>query len=46
VNQPHGGVSIHNVGFATSRVVDAQLCLLDLRETAETRRAELKRKER
>ncbi|MCX6874556.1 MAG: tetratricopeptide repeat protein [Verrucomicrobia bacterium] len=45
VNQPHGAVTIHNVGFSSMRVVEAQVCLLDLQETAETRRAELKRKD-
>jgi len=45
VNQPHGAVSIHNVGFSSSRVVEASVALLDMQDTAETRRAELKRKD-
>lgn len=45
VNQPHGAVSIHNVGFSSNRIVDAKVVLLDLQETAETRRAELKRRD-
>jgi len=45
VNQPHGALSTHNVGFSSSRVVEAELRLLDLEETVETRRAEMKRKD-
>jgi len=45
VNQPHGALSTHNVAFTSSRVVEADVRLLDLEETAETRRAEMKRKD-
>jgi len=45
VNQPHGAISTHNVGFSSSRVVEAEVRLLDLEETVETRRAEMKRKD-
>lgn len=45
VNQPHGAISSHNVGFSSSRVVEAEVRLLDLEETVETRRAEMKRKD-
>jgi len=45
VNQPHGAVNTHNVGFSSNRVVEAELSLLDLKETVETRRAELKRRD-
>ncbi len=45
VNQPHGAISAHNVGFTSSRVTEAEVRLLDLEETAETRRAEMKRKD-
>ena len=45
VNQPHGAISTHNVAFSSSRVVEAEVRLLDLEETAETRRAGMKRKD-
>lgn len=45
VNQPHGAISTHNVAFSSSRVVEADVRLLDLEETVETRRAEMKRKD-
>ena len=45
VNQPHGAISTHNIGFSSGRVVEADVRLLDLEETAETRRAEMKRKD-
>lgn len=45
VNQPHGAVTTHNVGFSSNKIVEAEASLLDLRETAETRRAELKRQD-
>lgn len=45
VNQPHGALTTHNVGFSSNRVIEAAACLLDLKETPETRRAEMKRKD-
>jgi hypothetical protein len=45
VNQPHGALSTHNVGFSSARVTEAQVCLLDLKDTPETKRAELKRRD-
>lgn len=45
VNQPHGALSTHNVGFSSTRLTEAELFLLDLKETPETRRAELKRRD-
>lgn len=45
VNQPHGAVTTHNVGFSSNRVIEADACLLDLKETPETRRAEMKRRD-
>lgn len=45
VNQPHGALSTHNVGFSSNRVIEAEVSLLDLRETLETRRAEMKRRD-
>ena len=43
VNQPHGALSTHNVGFSSTRVIEAEASLLDLKETPETRGGELKR---
>lgn len=45
VNIPHGAVTTHNAGFSSNRVIEASASLLDLKETPETRRAELKRKD-
>jgi len=45
VNQPHGALTTHNIGFSSNRVIEAAACLLDLKETPETRRAEMKRRD-
>ena len=45
VNVPHGAVTAHNIGFDSTRLLEAEARLLDLRETAETRRAEVKRQD-
>lgn len=43
VNQPHGNLKLSNVALGPGPISDASLFLLDLKETAETKRAENKR---
>jgi TPR repeat protein len=43
VNQPHGNLTLANVALGAGAITDAPVFLLDLKETAETKRAESKR---
>ncbi len=43
INQPHGNISPSNVAFGPGSPAEADLFLIDLRESTETKRAEFKR---
>jgi TPR repeat protein len=43
VNQPHGNLTLANIALGPGSIAEASVFLLDLKETAETKRAESKR---